>query len=76
MLDRSTSSAPEKLLRALQVLYSIRSERFLMEQTGLQSVVPLVWWPQPERPGWDVTVFTKNRNLLDSKVATEFTHHC
>ena len=38
------SIAPEKLLRALllQVLYSIRSERMLMEQTGIQSAVPLV----------------------------------
>ncbi len=60
------SIAPEKLLRAmlLQVLYSIRSERQLMEQTqynllfrwfiGL-SMDDLVWVP---------TVFTKNRGRL------------
>lgn len=38
------SIAPEKLLRALllQVLYSVRSERMLMETTGLQPVIPLV----------------------------------
>ena len=38
------SVAPEKLLRAqvLQSLYSVRSERMLMEQTGLQPAVPLV----------------------------------
>ena len=38
------SIAPEQLLRALllQMLYSIRSERLLVEQTGLQPSVPVV----------------------------------
>ena len=38
------SIAPEQLLRALllQVLYSIRSERLLVEQPGLQPFVPVV----------------------------------
>src|SRR5712692_2298628 len=38
------SIPPEKLLRALllQVLYSTRSERLLMEQTGLQPALSLV----------------------------------
>jgi len=38
------SIAPEKLLRAqlLQMLYSIRSERLLMEEMDLQPAVPLV----------------------------------
>src|SRR6266566_965828 len=38
------SIPPEQLLRAqlLQMLYSVRSERLLMEETGLQHFVPLV----------------------------------
>ena len=42
------SIAPEKLLRALllQVLYTIRSERMLMEQPGIQPVVPMVCRPE------------------------------
>src|SRR5881394_4655261 len=38
------SIPPEQLLRAqlLQMLYSIRSERLLMEEIGLQHFVPLV----------------------------------
>ncbi len=42
------SIPPEKLLRALflQAFYSIRSERQLMEQMGLQPALPLV-----RRPG-------------------------
>ena len=47
------SIAPEKLLRALllQVLYSIRSERMLMEATGIQPVVPLVCRTERGRAG-------------------------
>ncbi len=38
------SIPPEQLLRAqlLQMLYSVRSERLLMEEIGLQHFVPLV----------------------------------
>jgi hypothetical protein len=45
------SITPEKLLRALllQVLYTVRSERMLMEQTGLQPAVPLVRWVEHGR---------------------------
>jgi transposase len=44
------SIAPEKLLRALllQVLYTVRSERLLMEQL-VQPVVPLVCGSEPGR---------------------------
>ena len=47
------SIAPEKLLRALllQVLYTIRSERLLMEQTRLQPVVPVVCGAEHGRCG-------------------------
>ncbi|MEC5214415.1 transposase [Polaromonas sp. CG_9.5] len=47
------SIAPEKLLRAmlLQVFYSIRSERQLMEQVAVQPAVPLVHRPGDGRCG-------------------------
>src|SRR4029453_965468 len=60
------SIAPEKLLRALllQVLYSVRSERLLMEQ--LQYNLLFRWFVglSMDDPVWDVTVFTKNRARL------------
>src|SRR5262249_51508531 len=60
------SIAPEKLLRALllQVLYSVRSERLLMEQ--LQYNLLFRWFVglSMDDRGWDVTVFTKNRERL------------
>ena len=69
------SIAPEKLLRALllQVLYSLRSERLLMEQ--LQYNLLFRWFVglDLDAPVWDVTVFTKNRDrLLAGQVATAF----
>jgi transposase len=69
------SIAPEKLLRALllQVLYSLRSERLLMEQ--LQYNLLFRWFVglDLDAPVWDVTVFTKNRDrLLAGEVATAF----
>src|SRR3989442_12850372 len=57
------SIAPEKLLRALllQVLYTVRSERLLMEQ--LQYNLLFRWFVglSMDDPVWDVSVFTKNR---------------
>jgi transposase len=69
------SIPPEKLLRALllQVLYSLRSERLLME--ALQYNLLFRWFVglDLDAPVWDVTVFTKNRDrLLAGKVATAF----
>lgn len=69
------SIAPEELLRALllQVLYSLRSERLLMEE--LQYNLLFRWFVglDLDAPVWDVTVFTKNRDrLLDGEVATAF----
>jgi len=69
------SIAPEKLLRALllQVLYSVRSERLLMEQ--LQYNLLFRWFVglSMDDQVWDVTVFTKNRErLLDGDVAEAF----
>ena len=69
------SIAPEKLLRALlrHVLYSLRSERLLMEE--LQYNLLFRWFVglDLDAPVWDVTVFTKNRDrLLAGQVATAF----
>jgi transposase len=69
------SIAPEKLLRALvlQMLYSLRSERLLMEE--LQYNLLFRWFVglDLDAPVWDVTVFTKNRDrLLEGEVATAF----
>ena len=69
------SIPPEQLLRALllQVLYSIRSERMLMEQ--LEYNLLFRWFVGLEMDDrvWDVTVFTKNRNrLLKGEIAEIF----
>lgn len=69
------SIAPEKLLRALllQVLYSIRSERMLMEQLDYNLLFRWFVGLDLDAPIWDVTVFTKNRDrLLAGEVATAF----
>lgn len=69
------SIAPEQLLRALvvQVLYSVRSERLLMEQ--LQYNLLFRWFVglAIDDRVWDVTVFTKNRErLLAGEIAEAF----
>src|SRR6202453_2741981 len=70
-----TSVPPEKLLRAqlLQMLYSIRSERLLMEEIDYSVLFRWFVGMNLDEPVWDVTVFTKNRDrLLDGDVAREF----
>lgn len=69
------SIPPEQLLRALllQVLYTIRSERQLMEQ--LQYNLLYRWFVglNPDDPVWVPTVFTKNRDrLLQGNIADAF----
>lgn len=69
------SIAPEKLLRALllQVLYTIRSERQLVEQ--LQYNLLFQWFVglSLDDAVWDATTFTKNRDrLLTGDIATAF----
>lgn len=60
------SIAPEKLVRALllQVLYSIRSERQLMEQIDYSLLFRWFVGLSMDDAIWDVTVFTKNRERL------------
>src|SRR5947209_5641488 len=69
------SIAPEKLLRALllQILYTVRSERLLMEQ--LQYNLLFRWFVglNMDEPVWVATVFTKNRDrLLEGEIARLF----
>jgi len=69
------SIPPEKLLRAqlLQMLYSIRSERLLMEEIDYSVLFRWFVGMNMDEPVWDVTVFTKNRDrLLEGNVAREF----
>jgi transposase len=60
------SIAPEKLLRAmlLQVFYSIRSERQLMEQTQYNLLFRWFIGLSMDDAVWVPTVFTKNRERL------------
>jgi len=60
------SIAPEKLLRALllQVLYTVRSERMLMEQLNYNLLFRWFVGMNLDEAVWDVTVFTKNRTRL------------
>jgi transposase len=69
------SIPPEKLLRAqlIQMLYSIRSERLLMEEIDYSMLFRWFVGMNLDEPVWDPTVFTKNRNrLLEGDVAREF----
>jgi transposase len=60
------SIAPERLLRAtlLMILFSIRSERQLMEQMNYNLLFRWFVGLEMDDPVWDVTVFTKNRERL------------
>ena len=69
------SIPPEKLLRALllQVLYSTRSERLLMEQLDYNLLFRWFVGLNMDDPVWDATVFTKNRErLLAGDIAQAF----
>src|SRR6202795_2446237 len=69
------SIPPEKLLRALllQVFYTIRSERQLMEQLDYKLLYRWFVGLNMDDAMWDVTVFTKNRErLLKGNIAQVF----
>ena len=69
------SIAPERLLRALlvQVLYTIRSERLLMEQLNYNILFRWFVGLTMDDRVWDATVFTKNRDrLLAGDIAEAF----
>jgi transposase len=60
------SIAPERLLRAqlLMILYSIRSERQLMEQIDFNILYRWFVGLEMDEPVWDAKVFSKNRARL------------
>jgi transposase len=69
------SVPPERLLRAqlLQIFYSIRSERLLMEQLDYNILFRWFVGMDMDEPVWTPTVFTKNRDrLLNHAIARSF----
>ena len=69
------SIPPEKLLRGqlLQMLYSVRSERLLMEEIDYSILFRWFVGLNLDEAVWDATTFTKNRDrLLEGAVAKEF----
>jgi transposase len=69
------SIAPDKLLRALllQVLYTTRSERLLMEQLNYNLLFRWFVGLNMNDPVWDPSTFSKNRErLLEGDVAHAF----
>ncbi len=73
--DGRPSIAPERLLRAalIQILFSIRSERQLMEQMQYNLLFRWFVGLGIDDPVWVPTVFTKNRDrLLNTDIACKF----
>ena len=68
------SIAPERLIRALllQVLYTIRSERLLVEQLEYNLLFRWFVGLSADEPIWDHSTFSKNRDrLLEADIARE-----
>src|SRR5437764_14884749 len=66
---------PERLLRALllQILYSVGSERMLMEQLDYNLLFRWVVGVEMDEPVWNHAVFSKNRDgLLNPELARVF----
>lgn len=69
------SVAPERLLRALllQVFYSVRSERMLMEQLDYNLLFRWFVGMEMDEAVWNHAVFSKNRDrLLNQELAQQF----
>jgi len=67
--------APEKLLRALllQVLYTVRSERMLMDQLEYNLLFRWFAGLNMDEAVWVATVFSKNRDrLMEGDIAQKF----
>lgn len=72
------SIPPEYLLRSslVQVLYSIRSERLLMEELDYNLLFRWFVGLSMDDAVWDHSVFSKNRDrLLDADIAKQFLEH-
>ena len=73
------SIPPEKLLRALllQVLYTMRNERMLMEKLDYNLLFRWFVGLNLDDPVWDPTVFSKNRERhLSGDIAQAFLRRC
>jgi transposase len=73
------SIAPERLLRSLllQIFYSVRSERMLIEQ--LQYNLLFRWFVgmEMDEAVWNHAVYSKNRErLLNEEIASRFSNGC
>jgi len=69
------SIPPEKLMRALllQAIYSIRSERQLMEQLDYNLLFRWFVGLSLDAPVWDASVYSKNRDrLIEGEIAGRF----
>lgn len=69
------SVPPERLLRAvlLEIFYSVRSERMLMEQLAYNLLFRWFVGLEMDEPVWNHAVFSKNRErLLNQELAREF----
>lgn len=69
------SVPPERLLRAvlIQIFYSVRSERMLMEQMNYNLLFRWFIGLELDEPVWNHAVFSKNRDrLLNQDVARQF----
>lgn len=72
------SIPPERLLRAslLQVIYSVRSERLLMEQLSYNLLFRWFVGLNIDDPVWDHSTFSFNRErLFDAEIAQRFFEH-
>ncbi len=69
------SVPPERLLRAvlLQIFYTVRSERMLMEQMNYNLLFRWFVGLEMDEPVWNHAIFSKNRErLLNQDVARQF----
>lgn len=69
------SVPPERLMRAvlLQIFYSVRSERMLMEQLDYNLLFRWFVGLEMDEPVWNHAVFSKNRDrLLNQEIARQF----
>jgi len=72
------SIPPERILRAslLQVVYSVRSERLLMEQLNYNLLFRWFVGLNIDDPAWDHSTFSFNRQrLFDKAIAQHFFEH-
>ena len=72
----SPSIAPERLLRSLllQVLYTVRSERMLMEQLNYNLLFRWFVGLNMDEEVWHATVYSKNRDRLLEAEQRAFTY--